>query len=373
MSKKLIIIIISLFIIQFGFFTFIERKIKPEEAIQKKVDDFQDTYGIFLDASAQPYTSEINLSRSNLSEVPEMIYTFENMEMIDLSNNRFTIFPYELLKLPNLKVIKLNDNQIRNLDFSAIESSNLEILELQNNRINELEKLENLKNLKTIDLTQNELYQLPNITNESLIFAYLASNRILKLEGKIGKNLIHLNLTFNEIATIDLELTGEETLAILDLRGNYPLKSFPYQALYLRLLKDLNLSNCNISSIAEAPLMINESLEKLYLKDNKLKEFELSSIDLPNLKELDLSDNLLTKVTITNSNLQGLLLGSNKLIHENISLKTRSLSELNLSNNLLSDLPKSSVDAPNLLYLNIFENDITAYEVDKIKGRFVKN
>ncbi len=365
MSKKLILIIVGLFILQYALISYIEFEVKPDEITNKKISEVQNNSGNLND----DYSNKLDLRNKKLTEVPSFIYKIKNIEEIDLSSNLFETFPYELLQLENLKGIKLNNNQLKNLDFSQFENSNIEYLELNQNAIKWIKGLEKLDKLVRISLVQNELTVIPNINSSSLQSVALGYNNIQRLNGEIGENVLQLSLTHNKIKKIDIAISEKEKLRVLNLQDNYEITEFPYDVLRLIELKELNLNGCNIISINDKALPAMNQLEKLYLRKNKILELNLGINDFKTLKELDLSDNRLSKVRIESKTLEALLLRDNSLIHENLSLKTENLSELNLYNNSLSDLPESSIDALYLTYINLYDNLMGKSKIDEIKMR----
>jgi len=78
----------------------------------------------------------LDLSNSNIKEIPENIDENNTIEEIYLSNNQIQKFPYQFEKISNLKVLKLNDNNITGSYTNSCGSfQNLEILSLKNNDI----------------------------------------------------------------------------------------------------------------------------------------------------------------------------------------------------------------------------------------------
>ena len=372
MSKKLIVIVVGLFILQFGLFTLIEMEVKPEEKMRRLSQTFNKKFDIYLDNFGQPYNEKVTLSHKNLSEIPEQVYNFKKVTTIDLTGNNLTEFPYKLLNLPNLKSIILDKNQITTIDFSMIENSLIESLSLQNNQITEIKKLENLNLLVSINLSSNELTTIPNTISEALNYAYFTNNKITKLEGKIGRNLISLQLNNNLIKDFEFEFSGDEILSELNLSKNYTLKQFPYKTFYLQGLTVLNLADCDISSMSERPIIANENLDHLDLKNNQLVSFTTNDMEFNNLKSLDLSNNSLQKVSITNHSIETLSLENNLLQQKKLFLKMNNLTELLLTDNNLTALSNTSIDAPNLTYLNIFNNKIPTNNENKILRRLIK-
>lgn len=84
---------------------------------------------------------------------------------VDLSDNRLNTFPSILFQMPSLRSLNLADNNIRSIEIPTyyISSTSLEILNLRNNQLEclTIQFLSSLPQLQTLDVSKNELSQLP--------------------------------------------------------------------------------------------------------------------------------------------------------------------------------------------------------------------
>lgn len=116
------------------------------------------------------------LRKQGLKKFPEEIYSFKNLQFLDLSKNKIKVLPDSIVKLkqlkylivsktdlealPNtigklksLKYFNANQNRIARLPYSFGELENLEVLDMWDNELDYFpETLVNLKNLKEFDL-----------------------------------------------------------------------------------------------------------------------------------------------------------------------------------------------------------------------------
>ncbi|CAI2297514.1 unnamed protein product [Caenorhabditis sp. 36 PRJEB53466] len=84
---------------------------------------------------------------------------------VDLSDNRLGTFPSILFQMPSLRSLNLADNSIRTIEIPTyyISSTSLEILNLKNNQLEclTIQFLSSLPQLQQLDVSKNELSQLP--------------------------------------------------------------------------------------------------------------------------------------------------------------------------------------------------------------------
>lgn len=120
-----------------------------------------------------------DLSGQNLTLVPAVIFSETEIEYLDLSNNNLTgALPAEVRLLKNLKILDLSQNDFTGLPAEIGQLQNLEVLNLSGNPITGLpSELGNLMNLKLLDLSET------NYSNQDLevIKKGLPSNAVIKV------------------------------------------------------------------------------------------------------------------------------------------------------------------------------------------------
>ncbi len=120
--------------------------------------------------------------------------------------------------LLNLYKKKIDDiTEIKGLE----DLKNLETLYLENNNISEIKGLENLKNLTYLNLKNNNISEIKGLENlKNLECLYLRNNNIIEIEGLENiTNLKNLDLRNNNISEIK-GLENLKNLEDLDLRNN---------------------------------------------------------------------------------------------------------------------------------------------------------
>uniref|UniRef100_A0A8U8AXW3 Uncharacterized protein n=1 Tax=Geospiza parvula TaxID=87175 RepID=A0A8U8AXW3_GEOPR len=217
---------------------------------------------------------------------------------LDLSrNNVFFVNPSDFQGLSSLKCLNLSDNAISQTlngsEFSYL--SGLKYLDFSNNRVDLLYQtaFKELKLLEILDLSNNQHYFMAEGVTQLLSFI---------------KNLAHLRklmMNENDISTtIDTGMESQ-SLRILEFRGNrLDALWVDGNSRYLSFFKNLtSLEELDISfnSLSFLPHSVFEemppSLKILNLTNNRLKSFIWGNLpSLKNLVTLDLSNNLLTNV-----------------------------------------------------------------------------
>jgi Leucine-rich repeat (LRR) protein len=117
------------------------------------------------------------LRKKKLTSVPKEIFSFPNLQYLDMSKNRLKELPAEIGNMPKLQKLVLSRNNIEYLPG----------------------EIGNLKNLRDLNISQNDLVALPP--------------QIGNLE-----NLLYLDLWNNNLSKFPEELSKLKKLRMLDLR-----------------------------------------------------------------------------------------------------------------------------------------------------------
>jgi Leucine-rich repeat (LRR) protein len=350
------------------------------------------------------------LLSNNLLEFIEF-KDFSNLNFLihlDLSNNPNLFVVANDAKFINLKLeILYFRNTSRNLTVSTRLSSlrSLTELDLSHNNLSHLNlnylspylNRIQLENVELLDFrafeNKNELLLLDLSNNLGLNFtrldSYLKSSILSKLfMSNMGIRCIRNTINFTHYPKLeDLNLSCNE---ISRIRSS--------QFAQNRNLLTLNLSFNNISILEEGSLSSIQSLNTLDLRSNKLKNFTES---LPAVKNLDLSCNKMTYVSIvidkiSKVNLQENLLQENeiqfivqvspesssvtvdlsfnkiKTINRDLSFMTKELGFLYLRGNEIESIANYSfLKLNNLLVLDLSQNFLSEMlEIHSFKGLY---
>jgi tetratricopeptide (TPR) repeat protein len=125
--------------------------------------------------------TELDLSYSNLSSLPNHISKCVNLESISLVGNKFESFPRELLSLPKLKSVNVSFNEIDSIPVEVQQLHELEVLNVAGNKIRFVPReLGLLPALKRINLSYNPILSLPpDMAKSSTLAEILAYETLL--------------------------------------------------------------------------------------------------------------------------------------------------------------------------------------------------
>ena len=234
---------------------------------------------------------EINIKRNNFNDISELCkLDLINLEKLILPENCITdIKPLINAKFKNIKLI--------DLEFNKIGDDNIpHLFKLKYENLNEI-------NLYLNNFTDPLIFEFQNGNNlPNLEVLFLGNN---KIDWKLQKNKINNNYHYSKLKTIGLScgLFDEtsisylknfnfENLEILFLsRNNIGSLSF-VETLELPNIKDLYINNLDIEDFH--PLVKYKTLEKIYLRENCIRNIDnLESFikELPKLILIDLERN----------------------------------------------------------------------------------
>jgi len=180
---------------------------------------------------------ELNLSNHGLSEIPNNLFKFKNLETLNLSKNQIKLTLTDIGRLlslsKSLKTLILHSNQISSshsdiskTNFVALKNAlpNLQKLDISNNQISNLENFTIFENLNFLQASGNKINQIPtNIKNlKHLEYLYLGNNQLETINPALSllENLKLLALNNNKILRIPEILTNLTNLRTLHLHYN---------------------------------------------------------------------------------------------------------------------------------------------------------
>ncbi|KAF3438327.1 hypothetical protein FNV43_RR21089 [Rhamnella rubrinervis] len=255
---------------------------------------------------------ELQLSMNKFQgRIPEEIFGYPNLKLIDLSQNDLSGSPKSLSKITTLSRFAANQNEFNGVVPSGITKF-LKNLDLSYNMLNGSIPSDLLAppNLQSVDLSFNRLEgSLPVNMSSSLIRLRLGNN---KLSGMIPTSFARLQrLTYLELENnsftevIPPELGSCQSLALLNLAQNRLRGSLPVQLGNLRQLEVLKLQSNDLTG--EIPIEItqlhklstlnvslnslNGSIPPSISTATSLKDLSQKSCGLAGLEVLDLSNN----------------------------------------------------------------------------------
>ncbi len=208
-------------------------------------------------AQVDTLLSPLALSQQKIfKKLEEACKTPNEVIVLDLGDKKLSQLPEEIRKFTNLQKILLYENQLRSLPEWIGTFERLQWIDVYSNQLTDLpQSLVNLKYLYYLDLGDNRLKTIPNIIFE------MSSIRYLYLYG-------------NRLKAIPPEITRLQQLESLRLGRGF---KFWFGGNRLRSLPD------NFGELS--------NLKELYLPDNALRQLPSSFNQLDRLRFLDLSHN----------------------------------------------------------------------------------
>uniref|UniRef100_A0A7E4VPS5 LRRCT domain-containing protein n=1 Tax=Panagrellus redivivus TaxID=6233 RepID=A0A7E4VPS5_PANRE len=240
--------------------------------------------------------------------------------------------PVEKLTIYHCRIEEIADDAFENIGDTLVE------LDLSNNLITQFPNLTYLTKLKKLTLRDNKILSLP----------YFFNDKHNGIGDGVELSIEDLDLEYNEIAG---ELTKStfgwlKNLKSLNLRKNHITGILP-DALVLPNLTELYLDNNNITKLSSRVFASCPSLLKLSLTNNQISEVYSGVFLSSDLFELRLDYNNITKLP------------------NGVFDASTSLYFLSLSNNGLTELPPHVfANLHNLTILNLDSNKLYTLSAD---------
>lgn len=353
----------------------------------------------------------------------------DNLLVLDLSQNVIDTLPPNLMSgLRRLQKLYLQGNGLNSIADRALEGLiSLTTIRFSDNVLTSLppELFSDTKELKEIYLNNNTITVLaPGLFSDltqllvlDLSFNELTSDWINTSTFSGLKRLVYLDFSHNRVSKMEIALFRDlHNLQILKMQDNFiehipenvfsSLKNLhtltfsnnrltnieSYAFVGLQVLSVLSIDSNRISKIHPHSLRNCSSLQDLHINGNRLDEVPQALKEIPQLKTLDLGENLIVSIEnasfMTMEQMYGLRLTENNIgnISKGVFDKMTSLKILNLSRNKIHKIEAGAFDAninlqairldgnyltdigglfaklPNLVWLNISDNRLEWFD-----------
>nr|KAF6478020.1 leucine rich repeats and calponin homology domain containing 3 [Molossus molossus] len=218
-------------------------------------------------------TTQADLSRNRLSEIPIEACHFVSLENLNLYQNCIRYIPEAILNLQALTFLNISRNQLSTLPVHLCNLP-LKVLIASNNKLVSLpEEVGHLRHLTELDVSCNEIQTIPSqIGNlEALRDLNVRRNHLVRLPEELAElPLIRLDFSCNKITTIPVCYRNLRHLQMIALDNN-PLQSPPAQICIkgkIHIFKYLNIQACKIApdlpDYDRRPLGFGSCHEELY-------------------------------------------------------------------------------------------------------------
>ncbi|NXY35012.1 LRCH3 protein, partial [Pomatorhinus ruficollis] len=197
-------------------------------------------------------TTQADLSRNRLSELPAEACHFVSLEILNLYQNCIRYIPEAVLNLQSLTFLNISRNQLSTLPVHLC-SLPLKVLIASNNKLVSIpEEIGLLRQLTELDVSCNEIQTIPPQIGhlESLRDLNVRRNNLVRLPEELAElPLIRLDFSCNKITTIPVCYRNLRHLQTIMLENN-PLQSPPAQICIkgkIHIFKYLNIEACKIA------------------------------------------------------------------------------------------------------------------------------
>lgn len=226
-----------------------------------------------------------------LREIPDKIYKFKNLQVLDLSNNQIEIIPDNIKYLKKLKELDLSQNRISKLPRAFCELKNLEILDLDYNDFYEFPvQICYLTNLRKLIISGEGISTIPTGISNLTKLKYLSLCCNLErfpVEILNNSELCSLHISGKKVGIIPDSIVKLQNLEILVI-GGVDTISFPTN-FYKMKIQSLDISFNNINSIPGVIYKVN-TLLFLDVRGNKINYISDDILNLKNLIMLQISN-----------------------------------------------------------------------------------
>lgn len=364
----------------------------------------------------------LDIWANNVSwDIPSSIANLTQLQRLGVGNNHITSLPSTIGSLSHLTELEIQNNSISSLPASIGELSQLTSLSPTRNHLSSLpDEFANL-HITAVDLGYNQFTTIPNIIFSMtwLTILWFQDNAITEIPAAISnlQQLTFLGARNNQLTSLPEALLSITTLQTVNLDGNaicdlsWSLLTLVNNLWWMWSQSCAPIFSCNTADI---PSTECEALVNLYMSTNGANRNNttnwlttgnicgnwygitcdaghITQIDLSNnnlswtieltgwldgLSLINLGNNWLDTITITNiPNLQSLFLNDDILKSVNLA-GLIGLSYLNLSNNLLTTLSEDIMDMillPDAFWLNIYSNQINYHNFSEALLNFIDN
>ncbi|XP_066453869.1 leucine-rich repeat-containing protein 40 [Eleutherodactylus coqui] len=267
--------------------------------------------------------SILELRDNKLKSLPEEIALLKGLERLDLSNNDLGGLPNSLPNLPNLKSLQLEGNPLRSIRRDVLSKGTQELLNYLRGRIQVPDpkpgegeavtamtmpsdapvNTHAIATLKTLEYSDKQASVISDAVFSAIGSSHVTSvnfskNQLIEVPSRIVElkdSVCDVNLGFNKIPTISLNLCLLTKLTHLDMRNNL-LVSLPDELEALTRLQSIILSFNRFKTFPDVLYRI-PTLETILISTNQIGSIDpLQLLKLSKLSTLDLQNNDLLQI-----------------------------------------------------------------------------
>ncbi len=237
----------------------------------------------------------LRMDSNLIKNIPENIKNLTLLEYLDLGGNEIEIIPENIKYLKNLNYLGLRCNNISTIPYYIKYLNKLEEFSFSNNKLKDTFLLKELKNIKRLYITQDNIVGYPKkLIKNKIIYdklAYdLAQLKYKKLKDTKNINIkLYLYLDKNFLGSFFSNDNGIDSLILLTLKPskNYICLEKNNGKIIINGKKKYTLDNYHIYEILNILLMQNHDFKEHTIDLNKQYNYELQKIRKKYLFELN--------------------------------------------------------------------------------------
>lgn len=317
----------------------------------------------------------LSADQNKLTQLPASFVRLVNLRSLSLNGNQLERLPDELGKLRKLNSLTIGDNQLVALPNSMGQLDSLRSLVIGKNRLRMLlNSLSRWKSLTNLSIGANELTALPNDIGSlrQLTYLWISANPITELPASIGELV---NLQSLSIYGTQVRLLPENIGALTKLRNvslaNNELIALPNSIGQWREVTSLSLERNNLQGLPNAigrlaklgTLSVTGKEKAMEGATGGLQQLPDSIIHCTRLRQLTIRqqpqldvDDVFTKAAQLKGLTDVAIVNCNVSRLPAITWKAITWQRLDVSQNLLTELPADLLDAPKLQSVTTSEN-----------------
>lgn len=225
----------------------------PETLVEcRQLYEFKLNYQTFHKRLDQYLLELIDDGKIRSEHLPQVIFEFEHLLMLDLNHTNINTIPIEHT-LKHLGELDLSGNSFVSIPEALCTMDQLKVLDMSNNRLEEIDELiVRIKRLEILVLSYNQLSSLSSIYARlsTLKKLTVSHNRIDTIVPEFSQSasLTVLDLSYNNLSVLPDHLCDLQQLETLDLRYNR-LESLPLCMPRLVHLESMNTFQVNFQRL----------------------------------------------------------------------------------------------------------------------------
>uniref|UniRef100_A0A8C7FR87 TIR domain-containing protein n=1 Tax=Oncorhynchus kisutch TaxID=8019 RepID=A0A8C7FR87_ONCKI len=306
---------------------------------------------------------ELGLAHNRLTTLSDHLFQgLVNLSLLHLDNNFIEVQP--IIQLPHLQELYIGSNRFTSFQSQEISNTSIELrlLDLSRNPLGIFRiTADVLPYLEVLDIAY--CGQLGHMEWDVLNRYFLSNVNRLNLSGiEISFERMGMVLQTVNSSLVHLRLNDLVNGSRLKIKGNLS-EEFLQSCKHMT---EVDISNTGLTQLSEFSFRSMEQISALKLGHNRLSHVPKATRNLPTLKILDLSFNIINKLE-----LWILKLGSNKILTLNEAFMNglHKLETLNLAGNKLSSIRKGEFKSlTSLKNVLLFDNQIASMEDGAFEG-----